>query len=163
MFYQQLVNKITSESQFFPRLLYILFGLNKYLTMSNLVLFFVPLSSFDNFGCMYKLKWQSRGVIKWFFRWNMPVRRGLICLPQIEIGVVHKLCRLKIGDFWPPPPPVVFFIKQGLNIYLVNNLWGNPPPLSRRNSLWTAPRVILFENLGKTAVLPKITPLVKLF
>ena len=32
---------------------------------------------------------------------------------SIHLGAVHKLCRLKIGNFWPPPPPplVVFFIK----------------------------------------------------
>ena len=30
------------------------------------------------------------------------------------LGAVHRLCRLKIGKFWPPPPIVVFFIKWGL-------------------------------------------------
>ena len=33
-------------------------------------------------------------------------------------GSVHKLCRLKIGNFWPSPPPL------------------------RRHSLWTAPKVV---------------------
>ena len=27
------------------------------------------------------------------------------CQISTELGAVHKLCRLKIGDFWPPPPP----------------------------------------------------------
>ena len=30
----------------------------------------------------------------------------------IWLGAVHELCRLKIGDFWPPPPPLnVIFAK----------------------------------------------------
>ena len=49
-----------------------------------------------------------------------------------DLGAVHKLCRLKIGDFWPPPTPL-------LVVFL---LWKSTifdPPLLLRRSLWTAP------------------------
>ena len=36
-------------------------------------------------------------------------------------GAVHKLRRLKLGDFWPPPPLLSFLLSR---IYLINRLWG---------------------------------------
>ena len=34
------------------------------------------------------------------------------------LGAVHKLCRLKIGDFWPPPPLLVVFL-----LGKIGNFW----------------------------------------
>ena len=41
---------------------------------------------------------------------------------QSILGAVQKLCRLKIGVFWPPPPLLVVFL-----IRKIGNFW--PPPL----------------------------------
>ena len=40
------------------------------------------------------------------------------------LGAVHKLCCLKIGNFWPTPPMLSFLLSK---LYLVNRLWGYPP------------------------------------
>ena len=62
---------------------------------------------------------------------------GIIC--DIEIGAVHKLCRLKIGDFWPSSLLCRLFTRK------VNSTIFDPfsPPLSRRHSLWT----VTYSNL----------------
>ena len=39
-------------------------------------------------------------------------------------GAVHKLCRLKIDNFWPPPPLLVVFLLSKFG-----NFWPNPLPL----------------------------------
>ena len=48
------------------------------------------------------------------------------CLPvYLSLGGVHKLCRLKIGNFRPPPPLFILFFTS---VYLVNRLRGYPLP-----------------------------------
>ena len=70
-------------------------------------------------------------------------------LPSLDVnhflhfGTVHKLCRLKIGDFWPPTPLSSFLLSR---VYLLNRLWGFPTPLPRWYSLWTAPFLICIEK-----------------
>ena len=60
------------------------------------------------------------------------------CLQYLE--AIRKLCRFKIGNLCPPSL-VVFFLSKD---YLVNRLWGYPPPpLPRRHSLWTAPECVI--------------------
>ena len=49
------------------------------------------------------------------------------------LGSVHKLCLLKIGDFEPPLPLIVFFLL--IRVYLVNHLWGYPPPPIERTQV----------------------------
>ena len=51
-----------------------------------------------------------------------------------KLGAVHKLCRLKTSNFWPPPSP--FFINY----------------LPRRHSLWTAPYVMSWKFWHKSQV-----------
>ena len=50
-------------------------------------------------------------------------------------GAVHKLCRLKIGNFWPPPLHFVVFLASK-----IDSFWTPfPSPRSRGHSLWMAP------------------------
>ena len=57
----------------------------------------------------------------------------LLCL--LRINVHQSLCRLEIGDFWPPPSPTLssfYWIKSTIFDPL------NPQPLPRRHGLWMA-------------------------
>ena len=49
---------------------------------------------------------------------------------HVVIWAVHKLCRLKNGDFWPPPSPFVVFLPSKFR-----HFW---PPW-RRHRLWMTP------------------------
>ena len=49
-----------------------------------------------------------------------------------QFGVIHKLCRIKISNFWPPPPLSRLSTKKNWQF------WPPSSPL-RRHSLWTAP------------------------
>ena len=46
-------------------------------------------------------------------------------------GAVQKLCRLKIGDFWPSP--LLSFLLS--RVYLVNRLWGYLSPHPYRDEI----------------------------
>ena len=75
--------------------------------------------------------WNSAKIMVEIWRWAFH-----LSILIIRTGAVHKLCRLKNGDFWPPPhfPPSLS------SFYKVKSaIFGPPPPLLRRHSLWTAP------------------------
>ena len=61
-------------------------------------------------------------ILKQLFHFLYVIYRCLWSLPHCGFTLrgVQKLCRLKIGDFWPPPPLVVFFWLN--RTYLVNRL-----------------------------------------
>ena len=69
-------------------------------------------------------------------------------LDPLWYGAVHKLCRLKIGDFIPPPPPLlVVFLLCKIGKFC-------SPPLLRLHSLWTAPfGYFLYNNTYYIALL----------
>ena len=75
--------------------------------------------------------------------WKLEICRAWMSTTALHFGAVHKLCRLKIGDFWPPPPLSSFLLSR---VYLLNRLWGYPTSLPRWHSLWTAPFLICIEK-----------------
>ena len=58
--------------------------------------FFGKRNFFSRFFVNLKSEWSQYDVSK-------------VCKNKAK--TVHKLCRLKIGDFWPPPTTLLFFVK----------------------------------------------------
>ena len=81
--------------------------------------------------CVQHLRWHiSSGLLQsfkvtlkmWLFLFNLLLVTYFS--KYLRIGAIHKLCRLKSGNFLPPPPLSPFLFSK---VYVVNRFWGYPP------------------------------------
>ena len=106
---------------------------NVAIMLGKMVFFFLQISLNKYFKALHAPKYKPK-----LTDWCTNTRYFILCRPQTVVirwiwarvqqspllfGAVHKLCRLKISDFWPPPPLLVVFLPSK-----IGNFW-TPTPL----------------------------------
>ena len=126
----------------------------KFLTR-NASSFFALFSRFDNHGGGWGYSGHSIEAIRFMVDTGNSLSDQQNIFPINSkydnrlLGAVHKLCRLKIGDFWPPPPLVVLS-----RVYVINRLWGNPPSPYRDDIVYGRP--LIWITCSERAILHQI-------